>query len=67
MEPSNVNNLNGVPNFGHGFPEKETGQGSTLDGSEVLGVPPEETKEEVTPEEEGGKVEITREKKVKSK
>lgn len=21
MEASNVNNLNGVPNFGHGFPE----------------------------------------------
>lgn len=21
MEQSNVNNLNGVPNFGHGFPE----------------------------------------------
>jgi hypothetical protein len=23
MEQSNVNNLNGVPNFGHGFPEEE--------------------------------------------
>lgn len=40
METPNVNNLNGVPNFGHGLEE---------DGGEVIEVP--ETEEEFIPNE----------------
>lgn len=48
MEESNVNNLNGVPNFGHGMPE----DGVVMAG--VTDVPQEVATEEV---EEGIEVE----------
>ena len=34
MDIPNVNNLDGVPNFGHGFPEDEVGIGSTDEQNE---------------------------------
>ncbi len=54
MENSNVNNLNGIPNFGHGFPENVPVDEITTDAAAPEGVEIE-TKEE-TPMEE---VEIT--------
>lgn len=45
MEKSNVNNLNGIPNFGHGFPEdneeatskSEESTGGIQEGEVTLG------------------------------
>lgn len=48
MEESNVNNLNGVPNFGHGIPEDgDVG----VPASEVDEIVPEESEVEQLPEQ----------------
>lgn len=46
-ETPNVNNLNGVPNFGHGFPEPDA-----VDVTEETEEAPAETVAEETPEAE---------------
>lgn len=46
MEESNVNKLNGVPNFGHGLPEDGVVIAGTTD------IPQEVAEESIEPEEE---------------
>lgn len=45
METSNVNNLNGIPNFGHGFPEDEMEEIESVEEDEEISEVTKETKE----------------------
>lgn len=48
MDDSNVNNLNGVPNFGHGTPEVSENEEVVTDASSPEGVEVVEVPEVVT-------------------
>lgn len=58
METPNVNNLNGVPNFGHGFPEVEPEDNNlneqTMDNEEVKEAETDVPAPETEAEEDNG-------------